>query len=345
MGADEQELKTCLSFDPRRHQAIAQRPSSPLSPHKRHLMKEQSPMRSLQWKAMHSVAAIIGVVSILSNSIVAHSQTQQPAEERANRVTFEFVPPENPKFQEAYDRLRENAGGVLQKILSPFRLPEPLTIKTKECGVINAWYGRENSKATITLCYDLLEHILQSLPKETTPEGITEADAAWGQYVWLVTHEFGHALFDMYDVPIFGHEEAAADGVAAYIMLRFGQERARHLVGGAAWSWRSYISDYRNSADVRMKSSAFSSNHGQPEERFYDLMCMAFGADPVTFAHLTDNGYLPPTRAPGCKFEYDLFASAFHRLITPHVDQKIVQQVLDELWLPAVLRPTRSGQK
>ena len=302
-------------------------------------------MRSLQWKAISSVAAIIGVVSILSKSIVAQSQTLPPAKDQANRVTIEFVPPENPKFQEVYDRLRDYAGGALQKIFSPFRLPEQLTIKTKECGVENAWYGRENSKATITLCYDLLQRILQSLPKETAPEGITEADAWWGQYVWLATHEFGHALFDMFNVPIFGHEEDVGDGIAAYIMLTFGKERARRLVLGAAWSWRSYISDYRNNAEVRMKLTAFSSNHGQPEERFDDLMCMAFGADPVTFARLTDNGYLPPTRAPGCKFEYDLFASAFHHEITPHVDQKIVQQVLDELWLPRVLRPTRSGQK
>jgi hypothetical protein len=302
-------------------------------------------MRSLQWKAISSVVAIIGVVSILSKSIGAQSQTLSPAKDQANRVIIEFVPPENPKFQEVYDRLREHAGGVLEKILSPFRLPEQVTIKTKECGVVNAWYGRENSKATITLCYDFIQHILQSLPKETTPGGITEADAAWGQYLWLATHEFGHALFDIFNVPIFGHEEDAADGMAAYIMLRFGKERARRLVGGAAWAWRSYISDHQNNPEVRMKLTAFSSNHGQPEERFYDLICMAFGADPVTFAYLTEKGYLPPTRAPGCKFEYDLLTSAVDREITPHVDQKIAQQVLDELWLPRVLRPTRSGQK
>ena len=32
-------------------------------------------------------------------------------------------------------------------MLSPFRLPEELTIKTAECGVVNSSYRRENFQA------------------------------------------------------------------------------------------------------------------------------------------------------------------------------------------------------
>jgi Putative metallopeptidase len=230
------------------------------------------------------------------------------------------------------DRVLED----MQGILSPFRLPEELTIKTTECGMVNSWYSRENSKPTVTLCYELLRHILQSLPKDTGPGGITPRDAAVGQFFWLTTHEVGHAMFDLFKVPIFGHAEDAADNFAGYIMLQFGKERARRLIAGGAWAWRMYVADYRTNPIVHTQLAGFASNHGQPEERFYNLMCLAYGADPVTFADLTQDGYLPPNRSPTCRFEYDTLAYAFHREISPHIDQQMARQVLDTAWFSNV---------
>jgi Putative metallopeptidase len=53
---------------------------------------------------------------------------------------------------------------------------------------------------------------------------------------------------------------------------------------------------------VPLRLSAFGSDHGLPQERFYNLVCLAFGADRVGFADLAN--YLPSTRTPGCAFEY-----------------------------------------
>ena len=46
---------------------------------------------------------------------------------------------------------------------------------------------------------------------------------------------------DILKVPIFGHEEDAADNFATYIMLQFGEGQAHRLIGGAAWAWRAYF--------------------------------------------------------------------------------------------------------
>jgi Putative metallopeptidase len=263
--------------------------------------------------------------------------------DRPNRVTVEYVVPKSAELQELYGMLREHRVlEDMQGILSPFRLPEELTIKTTECGMVNSWYGRENSKPTVTICYELLRHILQSLPKKTAPGAITPKDAAVGQFFWLTTHEVGHAMFDLFKVPIFGHAEDAADNFAGYIMLQFGKERARRLIAGGAWAWRMYVADYRTNPIVQTQLAGFASNHGQPEERFYNLMCLAFGADPVTFADLTQDGYLPPNRSPSCRFEYDTLAYAFHREISPHIDQQMARQVLDTAWfsnVPPTLAP------
>lgn len=265
---------------------------------------------------------------------------------QVNRITIEYVPPKNPDFQQIYDLLRQrHALETLQQIFAPFRLPEELKITTKECGELNAWYSRETGKPVLTLCYDLLQHFRQALPKEPTPAGITRTDAAAGQFFWLATHEMGHVLFDFYHVPIFGRQEDAADNFAAYIMLQFGKERARRLIGGAAWQFKQYISDYRTKPQVKLQLAAFSSNHGQPEERFYDLLCMAYGADPVTFGDLTQNGYLPATRARTCGYEYHTLVFAFRREITPHIDLQMARQVLDTNWLPKEMQPLQSSRK
>jgi hypothetical protein len=266
------------------------------------------------------------------------------APSRPNRVTIEYVVPKTAELQELYGMLREHRVlEDMQGILSPFRLPEELTIKTAECGMVNSWYSRENSKPTVTICYELLRHISQSLPKKTTPDGITPRDAAIGQFFWLTTHEVGHAMFDLFKVPLFGHAEDAADNFAGYIMLQFGKERARRLIAGGAWAWREYVADYRTNPIVQTQLAGFASNHGQPEARFYNLMCLAFGADPVTFADLTQDGYLPPNRSPSCRFEYDTLAYAFHREISPHIDQQMARQVLDMAWFtkvpPAISTP------
>src|SRR5258708_19383227 len=101
-------------------------------------------------------------------------------------------------------------------------------------------------------------------------------------------------------------------------MLQFAE--ARRLVGGAAWAWSAYMRDYKRNPVVQVRLASFAGNHGLPQERFYNLLCLAFGSDPVLFADLAQEGYLPATRAPNCQLEYQKMADAFHKEITPPLD-------------------------
>jgi hypothetical protein len=288
-------------------------------------------MNSFQWKTSLICTLIINAV-IWSNWSLAQSQPSLTPTGQPGWVSIAYVPPESFAFQELYDFLREHrALERIQEILSPFRSPEELMIKTAECKEVNSWYRRENFKPTVTICYELLKRILESLPNETNADGVTPTDAAVGQFFWVTLHEVGHATFDILDVPIFGHVEDSADNFATYIMLQFGEGQAHRLIGGAAWAWRAYLGDYKKNPVVPLRLSAFASDHGLPQERFYNLICLAFGADQAGFADLAN--YLPPTRAPTCLFEYRTLVRAFEKEITPHVDQEIARRVLDTNWL------------
>jgi Putative metallopeptidase len=132
-------------------------------------------MSSSQSKILRLV--VMGIAMFLPNSSSAQSETVAQADQ-PSRVSIAYVPSTNSALQELYQLLRDRqALERIQEILSPLRLLEELTIKTTECGAVNSWYRRENYKPTVTICYELLKHIMDSVPSETTPAGVTPADA------------------------------------------------------------------------------------------------------------------------------------------------------------------------
>jgi hypothetical protein len=137
-------------------------------------------------------------------------------------------------------------------------------------------------------------------------------------------------MFDFLNTPLFGRPEDAADYFAAYIMLLFGKQDARRLIVGAAYTYRNAIQNPK----VTSRLVAFSSQHGAPAQRFFNLMCLAFGADRETFGDLIKIGYLPEARSRGCRVEFGELNFAFRQLIQPHVDQELAKAALQQGWLP-----------
>ena len=256
------------------------------------------------------------------------------------RIRIEYVPPKNPEHQALYERLQ--ARHVLenvQTIFSPLRFPVDMKVLTVGCnGESNALYERfqrEDKKPTVTICYEYLHEILQAMPKTTTPAGVSPMDAVIGQFMFAVAHEMGHGSFDMFDVPIFGREEDAADGFATFVLLQFRNDEALRLVAGAAYGYHEFIKDYKQKPNVTWPLAAFSSDHGLPEQRFANLICLAYGYDAQLFADVVDKEYLPASRAKRCRYEYLILRDAMRNLIRPHVDMEAARKVFNMQWLAA----------
>jgi hypothetical protein len=261
------------------------------------------------------------------------------AEDEPNRIRIEYEPPQNPAHQPLYDMLKERrALEKMQTIFSPFKFPIDVTIKAMGCdGHVNAWYARP----ILTICYEYLEEVRRDMPVETTAAGITPIDGELGQFFFAVAHEMGHAAFDLFDTPIFAAPEDAADNFATYIMLHFGKSDARRLIAGAAYSYRKYLQQPKVTAPLK----DFSDIHGAPQQRFFNLICLAYGADPVLFADVAEKKFLPEHRAKGCRYEYGNLVWAFRQLMVPHIDQQLAKQVMDQTWLPPENAPPGSGAR
>jgi hypothetical protein len=265
--------------------------------------------------------ALIGSPLLLAERLTA-------ADAQPNKIRIEYVVPKLPEHLPIYETLKERrALEKLQEIFSAFRLPTDLLLRTVGCdGISNAWYQR----GRVSVCYEYLQDIRQHMPLQTTVAGITPTDAMVGQFFYVFAHEMGHAMFDMLNVPVFGRSEDAADQFATYIMLQFGKDQARRLITGAAYSYRGQLLK----PTVTVPLAAFSDAHSPPAERFYNMLCLAYGADSGVFADFVSEGFLPKTRAKGCRREYGELTFAFNKLIVPHLDQSIAREVLQKSWLP-----------
>jgi hypothetical protein len=135
-------------------------------------------------------------------------------------------------------------------------------------------------------------------------------------------HETGHAVFDQLKLPVLGREEDAADLFSAYIMLQFGKEDARRLILGNAYQYKEDV------VNPQVPLTKYADEHGIPAQRFFNVLCLAYGADQKLFADVVEKGYLPKGRAEYCDLEYEQTTFAFKTLIGPYIDRKLANKVL-----------------
>jgi hypothetical protein len=247
--------------------------------------------------------------------------SREPSTLKANQIDISYTTPPNPAHQPIYKLLKErHVLESFRELLSPLRLPKRLLLQVDGCdGESNAWY--EDSDHSVTVCYEYLEEIMRYAPKETTAAGVTPINALVGPTVEVFLHEISHAVFDLLKVPILGREEDAADQLASYWMIQLGKEEARSMVAGVAFMY------WREAKEESPQLEHFADVHGLPAQRFYNLLCIAYGAEPELFKDVVEKGYLPQDRAEGCSDEYRQISYAFKKLINPRIDKTLKKKV------------------
>jgi hypothetical protein len=259
---------------------------------------------------------VLWVATALLLGAIAAGAPAVAASGRVGQIRIEYTEPKSPAHQPIFKLIKEHR--VLERIrevLSPIRLPRPLLLKTSGCdGVSNAWY----EERAVTVCYEYLDEIWQNVPEQATPAGLAPIDTFVGPLVDVFLHEAGHAVFDLLKVPLFGREEDAADQFSAYLMLKLGKQEVKRLIAGSAYQYKSDLSE----SNVSVSLATFANEHGTPAQRFYNLLCVAYGSDEKLFADVVTRGYLPKDRAEGCKDEYRQVVHAFETLIGPHIDRR-----------------------
>jgi hypothetical protein len=278
-----------------------------------------------------SVASRNAIAAAFTLATITTAVAETTPAPSTNQIVIAYETPKDPAHSRLHDLLV--AARVLeqvQEVLSPFRLPKSLPISFESCdGESDARYLY--SEARIKVCYEYVDEIWKDVPEETTAAGLAPIDAIVGPLADVFFHEFGHALIDLHKIPVLGRDEYAADTVSAILMLSLAKNEARRLIMGAAY-W--YTDDLETT--VTFKPTDLSDVHGTPHQRFFNLMCLAYGSNQEIFGDLVEKGYLPEDRAEDCKSEFQQAIHAFNILIRPHMDQALAKEVFGKQWMPDV---------
>jgi hypothetical protein len=277
----------------------------------------------------HRPAAIVAILTATISCALAIGDANAAPKSKPNQIRYEYVPPKNPAHQTIHDQMKQGrALEHLQELLSPLRLPYPLTIKVEGCdGAVNAFYNDE----VITVCYEMLAEILKSAPAQDLPIGISRADTVLGPVLAVFLHETGHAVFNMLQIPVLGREEDAADQFAAYVMLRLSKDEARRLILGSAYHHSLQMPGQKITIPVQL----LSNEHSTPAQRAFNILCIGYGADDKLFADVVEKNFLPKERAEVCAREYDDINFAMTTLIGPHIDKRLAKK-FHEVWARTV---------
>ena len=193
---------------------------------------------------------------------------------------------------------------------SAYRLPHDIEVRGYECDEENASYSK--GRKVITICYELVDTVLSAGHALYGDDLDTVDEFAYNVLYGFMMHEVGHALIDAYGLPTTGMEEDAVDQFAALIQSRTYNEYDPYDGTGRTMmldmaDWWSYASEYTEPPHWDV--------HSLNEQRFYNLACYAYGADPEYNRGLLGLDYLPHSRAKTCQHEYERMSSSWDRLL------------------------------
>ena len=193
-------------------------------------------------------------------------------------------------------------------------LPSDVAVTLRECGEINAFY--EPDAKRISMCYELVGYFAEMFlaDAETEEDAETAGVAVAGATLFIFFHEAGHALIDLFDLPVTGKEEDAVDQLATLILLEAGPEGEDAALDAAS----SFLTEDEEISEEEM---AFWDEHSLDEQRFYNVICWIYGKSPKDFQDLVEDGSLPAERAERCPAEYEKMSGAWDTLLAPYVKE------------------------
>ena len=247
---------------------------------------------------------------------------------KSDRFRVAYQPPEDPAFTAMYEELQgAQVLESLRSVLSFVRLPRTVRLVLVDCdGDANAYYDPD--ELTVSVCYEYVRELRKLADNPGRPAGISAETAVRSKLLEIFLHESAHALYDQLRIPIIGRQEEAADVLAAVVILHMRSRSARETVQAITWMYE------QEAREERVGRRKLADVHLLAEQRYYNWMCLAYGARPALFADLVRDKVLTVERAETCQDEYRRAAYAVTKLMGPYLDIGLRDKVLAHQFVP-----------
>lgn len=245
-------------------------------------------------------------------------------------------------------------GGILDDFGKEIRLPQDIPITFKDCGAFDASW--DPATKSITYCYELIKFYARGFDEvdddtdsdvEAALKGTDKEAVVAATTLFVLLHELGHGLIDMFDLPITGREEDAADQFATIAFLGSDDDDPN----SPASYFPLIAADFFRRLDLGMSEvtrDLLADEHSFGQQRYYNIMCLVLGSDPDKFEPIiipgvtqinkeydkdpdaldpqeiierlqeTDSmNLIPFQRAARCDSEYARYSASWERILQP----------------------------
>ena len=149
----------------------------------------------------------------------------------------------------------------------------------------------------------------------------------------ILYHELGHALIDLMQIPVLGQEEDAADTLSALLTVWLWEPEAAEAL--------AYDTAFTFFYDSEENEVAFWDTHGPDEQRYFNHICLVYGADPEFFDDFATDLGLPEERAESCEEEYELASDSW----SVYLDEILPEDPKGGLIFSAAHTPENTAQQ
>lgn len=209
------------------------------------------------------------------------------------------------RFQD-YEILHGTATSAASFINETFRLDQDIHIEIN--GADGPLFDPEQMKIImpVTFVSDITERFNSV---NYSDSGLTATEATQDVLLHTVFHEFAHAIIAMYDIPVVGKEEDAADALATILLIEF-LENGREIALSAA-----DLFDIESDDTEVLHDEDFWDEHSLDDQRYFSTLCYVYGSDPEGYTYLQKN--LSEERAELCIEDYLKIKDSWFSLIEP----------------------------
>jgi hypothetical protein len=144
------------------------------------------------------------------------------------------------------------------------------------------------------------------------PASAAATEFLLGNTVFVLAHEFGHAIIRDFKVPILGLEENSADTLAAGVLILAERGTAATDADTGAYSRKlgmaavGNVLTWRSGLEVANPDLIYWAQHDLSARRAARILCLLVGSDPARFGWLVGDDLVPEVRAENCPDEYAL---------------------------------------
>ena len=202
-------------------------------------------------------------------------------------------------------------GGVMADLSGALILPRNVTIAVKG-GQAGPYYNPDTH--IIVLNHPFLELGATVYSAEYPKMSVNNLGEALASLEYFVLfHEIGHALVDLWKIPVLGREEDAVDAFSTIFMTEFVPD------GGQIALWGADFFDYLGRHEGRFGRNDFADEHSLDPQRAYSIACWVYGSNPKKYGGLAD--VIPRARLVRCPAEYRNLRKAWFQFLRPHISR------------------------